>query len=82
MNPKRFFFIVIAFLIIVSAARAQPPLQEAWLVKGNSGTDPDKTFLGTTDPQPLIVKTNDMERLRITIPGNVGVGTCIHRHRC
>jgi hypothetical protein len=40
----------------------------SWDVTGNSGTDPSVNFLGTTDEQPLVVKTNGQEVLRGCIP--------------
>jgi len=49
----------------------------AWSVNGNPGTDPAFNFLGTTDDQPLIIKTNGTERMRIansTNNGYVGIG--------
>lgn len=46
-----------------------------WLVSGNSGTDPSNNFLGTSDNQPLVIKTNNAERLRVNANGNVGIGT-------
>ncbi len=45
---------------------------KAWLLTGNEGTD-DTQFLGTTDAQPLIIKTNNIERLRINKSGEVGI---------
>jgi hypothetical protein len=47
----------------------------AWLLTGNSGTNPAVNFLGTTDAQPLVIRTNDLERVRITAAGDVGIGT-------
>lgn len=46
-----------------------------WNLVGNAGTTPDANFLGTTDAQPLVVKTNNAEALRVDPTGNVGVGT-------
>ena len=46
-----------------------------WDLNGNSGTNPDNDFLGTTDDQPLVVKTNGSERMRIIPDGKVGIGT-------
>lgn len=37
----------------------------AWDLKGNSGTNPVSNFLGTTDLQPVVVKTNNKEVVRI-----------------
>jgi hypothetical protein len=45
-----------------------------WLLMGNIGTQPDLDFLGTTDDQPLVIKTASTERIRIDPAGNVGIG--------
>lgn len=45
-----------------------------WSLSGNTGTT-NNDFLGTADQSPLIVKTNNTERLRITENGRVGIGT-------
>lgn len=37
-----------------------------WLLAGNAGTNPATNFLGTTDNQPLVIATNDVERMRLT----------------
>lgn len=53
----------------------------SWNITGNGGTAPATNFLGTTDDQPLIFKTNNVERMRIlpSVPaataGYVGIGT-------
>jgi hypothetical protein len=44
-----------------------------WNITGNAGLDSTKNFLGTTDAQPLILKTNNTEALRITGAGNLKV---------
>lgn len=36
-----------------------------WSLKGNSGTNNGTDFLGTTDPEPLVVKVNSIERMRM-----------------
>jgi len=53
----------------------------AWQLKGNSGTNPATNFLGTTDAQPLVLRTNGSERLRVESGGNVGIGTPSPTHR-
>jgi len=52
----------------------------AWLLNGNSGTSGTQ-FLGTTGSQPLIFKTNNLERVRISSGGNVGIGTANPKQR-
>src|SRR3989344_281850 len=46
----------------------------AWLITGNTGTDPSSDFVGTTDLQALVFRTNNLERVRISATGNVGIG--------
>jgi hypothetical protein len=49
------------------------PQSTAWALTGNAITGTE--FLGTTNAQPLVIRTNDTERMRITETGNVGIGT-------
>lgn len=46
-----------------------------WSVLGSTGTDPRVNFLGTTDAQDFILKTNNTERLRLSSNGNIGINT-------
>lgn len=46
----------------------------AWLLQGNSGTNPNINFLGTVDNQPLILKTNNIQRMQVS-NGAVNIGT-------
>jgi hypothetical protein len=46
-----------------------------WLLTGNAGTNPATNFLGTTDNQPLLLKTNNAERVRVATSGKVGINT-------
>jgi hypothetical protein len=47
----------------------------AWELLGNAGTTAGTNFLGTTDAQDMVFKTNNTEKVRITTTGQVGVGT-------
>lgn len=46
-----------------------------WSLTGNNGTNPATNFLGTIDGQPLVMKTNNNEAMRIDASGNIGIGT-------
>jgi hypothetical protein len=46
-----------------------------WNLAGNLGTNPAINFLGTTDANDLVIKTNNVERMRITSAGKIGIGT-------
>ena len=46
-----------------------------WALIGNAGLDPARHYLGTIDAVPLILKTNAIERIRITENGYIGIGT-------
>lgn len=48
--------------------------QSSWSLTGNSGTNPTSHFLGTTDNQDLVFKTNNIERIRINTGGNIAFG--------
>jgi hypothetical protein len=47
----------------------------SWKTKGNAGTLSSTHFLGTTDNVPLLIKTNNQERMRITTNNEVAIGT-------
>ena len=46
----------------------------SWTLTGNAGTNPTVDFIGTTDNEPLVLKTSATERLRVDASGNVGIG--------
>ncbi|WP_241676905.1 cell wall anchor protein [Chryseobacterium sediminis] len=48
---------------------------QSWNLTGNSGTNSSNNFIGTTDNQPLVLKSNNIEGVRIRSNGNVGIGT-------
>jgi hypothetical protein len=52
-----------------------------WNLAGNSATTVASNFLGTTDANPLAIRTNNLERMRILDNGNVGIGTSIPTSR-
>ncbi|HQQ94695.1 MAG TPA: hypothetical protein PLQ93_09085, partial [Bacteroidia bacterium] len=50
------------------------PTSFAWSTTGNAGTGVSN-FLGTSDAQPLMIRTNSVEVMRINVAGNVGIGS-------
>lgn len=66
MRYKIFYLVAICcFSTLVSNAQ--------WSLTGNSGTTPGTNYIGTSDGQALLIKTNGMERIRITSSGNIGI---------
>jgi hypothetical protein len=47
---------------------------DAWRLLGNAGTNPAINFIGTTDAQDLVFRTNNAERLRFLDTGEFGLG--------
>ena len=63
MRHKGFIFIIpivlLALLISVPLVMAKgPTMRVLWALAGNTGTDATTDFLGTTDAQDLVIKTN------------------------
>ena len=46
----------------------------AWQVTGNAGTSPSANYIGTSDNAGLSIRTNAIERVRISPTGNFGLG--------
>lgn len=60
------------FLKLLSSSGASGSF---WGKTGDNGTTPGTHFVGTTDPQDLVFKTNNSEKLRIGTTGNIGINT-------
>jgi hypothetical protein len=54
---------------------------DEWKLKGNSGTDPNSDFLGTTDAQDLVLRTENTEKMRIKTNGNIGINNNNPTHK-
>ncbi len=48
---------------------------DAWLTTGNIATNSSTNFIGTTDGQDFVTKTNGTERMRVFSGGGIGIGT-------
>ena len=44
-----------------------------WSLTGNTGTNPATNFLGTTDNNRLVIRTNNIERMTVLADGKVGI---------
>jgi len=44
-----------------------------WILTGNTGTNPTINFIGTTDAEDFVTKTNSVERMRILSTGTIGM---------
>lgn len=49
--------------------------QIAWGLKGTAGTTAGTHYMGTTDAQAFVIKTNGTERARYLSTGELGIGT-------
>jgi hypothetical protein len=59
----------------ISFTVAVRPGGNFWSLKGNAGTNPFNNFIGTTDVRPLVFRTTNLERMRLTQDGLLGLGT-------
>lgn len=48
---------------------------DSWQTTGNTGTTAGTNYIGTNDAQDFVVKTNTLERMRVTSGGLTGLGT-------
>ena len=56
-------------------AASQTTLSPSWSLTGNTGTTPTTNFLGTIDKQPIVFRTFNIDRGRVTQDGYFGMGT-------
>src|SRR6476620_9953480 len=61
-------------VVLLSMAGPTAQAQNGWLITGNSNIVA-ANFLGTTNNRPVMIRTNNAERIRILGSGNVGIGT-------
>lgn len=56
------------------------PEKDTWLSSGNTGSNPENQFIGTTDEQDFIIKTNGDERMRVGSDGKITMPTNGNSH--
>src|SRR4051794_15434019 len=71
---KTQFLQVIAIAILITAGAGTLSAQ-AWSINGNAGINSTNNFLGTTDGKPVVFRTSNIERMRVTAAGGIGIGT-------
>lgn len=64
---KKILFVSTALFTGISYA-------QTWNTSGNSGISSVNNFLGTTDNNDLVFKTNNTERIKINAAGQIGIG--------
>lgn len=82
MKKKLLLLPAIAAFILCSSQKINAQSADAataggggsWKLSGNGGTNPATNFVGTTDANPLIFRTNNVEKMRIIKSGKVGIG--------
>ena len=47
---------------------------QSWTLKGNAGTVPATNFIGTTDTKDFIIRTKNIQRVRVNSTGNILIG--------
>jgi hypothetical protein len=53
------------------------PVTDNWKLGGNSGVTESTNFLGTKDNHGLVIRTNNIERLRVRPNGNIDIVTSV-----
>lgn len=53
------------YIIGVDTMKLRATSVDAWRLNGNTGINPANTFLGSIDEQPLVIKTGNVQRMRI-----------------
>jgi len=66
---------ILPVMIVLILATQNLFAQTSWELTGNAGTNTDSNFLGTSDNTALVLKTKNIERLRIKNDGKIGIGT-------
>ena len=58
---------ILFFSLVISTSL----YSQSWNTTGNSGTNPSTNFIGTTDNQSLVFKTNNVEQMRLSPNGRL-----------
>jgi len=65
-----------ALLVITVIAISNVKINaQSWSLTGNTSTVVNTNFIGTKDNKAFVFRTNNIERMRISASGNLGIGT-------
>ena len=53
------------------------PDRSDWTILGNTGTSADSNYIGTSDNKDFVIKTNNIERIRLGSSGDVSVSPTV-----
>jgi hypothetical protein len=59
-------------VIVISGGKIYRP--NTWGLSGNSGSNPDTDFIGTTDAKDLNIRTNNEKRIAVKANGQIRIG--------
>ena len=65
----------LAELEVYDQGTTNPPVGSEWYTTGNAGIDATTNYFGSKNNAPVIIKTNDLERLRINSDGKILIKT-------
>ena len=65
---------VFGVIYVTASIENQSTTNSNWQLTGNPGTNPSIDFIGTTDNQPLVIRTNNAPVAKITQQGQFGLG--------
>ena len=66
-----------ATAVVSGSAAGAAPVTDTWKLGGNSGVTETTNFLGTKDNHSLIIRTNNVERVRVKSAGTVEIGGAV-----
>src|SRR5687767_4379651 len=63
---KNFTLFITGLFLGLSMISSRPLFAQSWSLTGNAGTNSSSNFVGTTDNNALIFRTNNQQRIAIT----------------
>ncbi len=67
--------LLIIWVILVTMLLKQNLNAQSWNLIGNAGTTPSTNFIGTTDAKAFVIRTKNIERIKVNTNGDIIVGT-------